>query len=120
MAQGWVDTTICQLATTTSRKGSELAIHQAIEGCQMTFEDAKRILDSVKEGRPVPDSVVNRAMQITGDLDDFDGEFCRLWRACGERQTEIRSSRGICEDIYPEEDSGLGAGDSASSEACHG
>ena len=52
----------------------------------MTFEDAKRILDSVKEGRPVPASVVNRAMQITGDLDDFDGEFCRLWRACGERQ----------------------------------
>lgn len=86
----------------------------------MTFEDAKRILDSVKEGRPVPASVVNRAMQITGDLDDFDGEFCRLWRACGERQTEIRSSKGICEDIYPQEDSGLGAGDSQVSEASHG
>jgi (2Fe-2S) ferredoxin len=100
MAQGWVDTAICQSATTTSRKGSEPAIYQAIEGCQMTFEDAKRILDSVKEGRPVPASVVNRAMQITGDLDDFDGEFCRLWRACGERQTEIRSSRGVREDVY--------------------
>lgn len=86
----------------------------------MTFEDARRILDSVKEGRPVPASVVNRAMQITGDLDDFDGEFCRLWRACGERQTEIRSSEGICEDIYPQEDSGLGAGDSPVSEASHG
>ncbi len=86
----------------------------------MTFEDAKRILDSVKEGRPVPDSVVNRAMQITGDLDDFDGEFCRLWRACGERQTEIRKAGGIRKDIHPQEDSGLGAGDSQSSETSHG
>jgi hypothetical protein len=49
----------------------------------MTFEDAIRVLDCVKEGRPMPDSVVNRALQITGDLDDFDGEFQRLWRACG-------------------------------------
>ena len=81
----------------------------------MTFEDAMRVLDCVKEGRPMPDSVVNRALQITGDLDDFDGEFLRLWRACGERQAEIRSSRGICQDIHPPKDSQLGAGDSSGS-----
>ena len=86
----------------------------------MTFEDAIRVLDCVKEGRPMPESVVNRALQITGDLDDFDGEFQRLWRACGEREAEIRSSRGICSDIYPSEDSQLGAGDSPSSQRSHG
>jgi hypothetical protein len=120
MAQGWVDTTISYFAPTTSRKGSEPAIHQAIEGCQMNLEYAHRILDGVKENKPTPDKLINKALQLTGDLDDFDGEFCRLWRACGERQTEIRSSRGICEDVYPQEDSGLGEGDSASSQACHG
>ncbi len=86
----------------------------------MTFEDAIRVLDCVKEGRPMPDSVVNRALQITGDLDDFDGEFLRLWRTCGERQAEIRSSRGICQDIYPPKDSQLGAGDSSGSQTSHG
>ena len=86
----------------------------------MTFEDAIRVLDCVKEGRPMPDSVVNRALQITGDLDDFDGEFLRLWRACGEREAEIRSSREICSDVHPAEDSQLGAGDSPSSQRSHG
>ena len=86
----------------------------------MNLEYAHRILDGVKESKPTPDKLINKALQITGDLDDFDGEFCRLWRACGERQTEIRSSKGICEDIYPQEDSGLGAGDSPICEASHG
>lgn len=86
----------------------------------MTLEDAIRILDCVKEGRPMPSSVVNRALQLTGDLDDFDGEFLRLWRASGERQAEICSSRGICSDIYPPENSQLGARDSQSSQASHG
>ena len=86
----------------------------------MTFEDAIRVLNCVKEGRPMPESVVNRALQITGDLDDFDGEFLRLWRTCGERQAEIRQTRGIRKDLYTQEDGKLGAGDSQSSETSHG
>lgn len=86
----------------------------------MTRQEADRVLDCVREGEAMPSSLVDRALQITGDLNDFHGEFCRLWRACGERQAEIRSSRGIREDIHTQEDSKLGAGDSQSSETSHG
>ena len=86
----------------------------------MTRQDADRVLDCVREGEAMPSSLVDRALQITGDLNDFHGEFCRMWRACGERQTEICKARGICEDIHAQEDSGLGAGDSQISEASHG
>jgi len=68
----------------------------------------------------MPSSLVDRALQITGDLNDFHGEFCRMWRACGERQTKIRKAEGIRKDIHAQEDSGLGAGDSQISEASHG
>lgn len=79
-----------------------------------------RILDSVKDGQEVPAFMINQALTVTGDFDDFDGEFLRLWRASGERQAEIRPSRGICQNIYPQEDGKLGAGDSSSSQASHG
>ncbi len=86
----------------------------------MTKQEAHKVLDAVREGEAMPTSLVDRALQVTGDLNDFHGEFCRLWRACGERQTEIRKAGGIRKDIHPQEDSGLGAGDSQSSETSHG
>ena len=86
----------------------------------MNRQEAHKVLDCVKAGEAMPSSLVDRALQITGDLNDFHGEFCRLWRACGERQTEIRKAGGIRKDIHPQEDSGLGAGDSQSSETSHG
>ena len=86
----------------------------------MTKQDAVKVLDAVREGEAMPTSLVDRALQITGDLNDFHGEFCRMWRACGERQAEIRQTRGIRKDLYTQEDSKLGAGDSQSSETSHG
>ena len=86
----------------------------------MNKQDAAKVLDAVREGESMPSSLVDRALQITGDLNDFHGEFCRMWRACGERQTEIRKAGGIREDIHTQKDSGLGAGDSQISEKSHG
>jgi hypothetical protein len=86
----------------------------------MTKQDAVKVLDAVREGEAMPSSLVDRALQITGDLNDFHGEFCRMWRACGERQAEIRQTRGIRKDLYTQEDGKLGAGDSQSSETSHG
>ena len=86
----------------------------------MNRQEAHKVLDCVKAGEAMPSSLVDRALQITGDLNDFHGEFCRLWRACGERQAEIRKAGGICEDIHAQEDSKLGAKDSQSSETSHG
>jgi chemotaxis regulatin CheY-phosphate phosphatase CheZ len=37
----------------------------------MTHQEAMRILDKVKDGQPYPDHIINRALQLTGDLDEL-------------------------------------------------
>ena len=86
----------------------------------MTKQEAHKVLDAVREGEAMPTSLVDRALQVTGDLNDFHGEFCRMWRACGERQAEIRQTGRVREDIHPQEDGKLGAGDSPNGETSHG
>jgi len=86
----------------------------------MTKQDAVKVLDAVREGEAMPCSLVDRALQITGDLNDFHGEFCRMWRACGERQAEICQTRGIRKDLHPQEDSELGVRGGTDSKASHG
>lgn len=37
----------------------------------MTYKQAMKILDRVREGQPFPDHIVDRALQLTGDLDEL-------------------------------------------------
>ena len=37
----------------------------------MTHQEAMRILDKVKDGQPYPEHIINRALQLTGDLDEL-------------------------------------------------
>jgi len=34
----------------------------------MTYEDAMKILDKVKDGVPYPDKIIQMALELTGDL----------------------------------------------------
>jgi len=34
----------------------------------MTYEDAMKILDKVKDGVPYPDKIIRMALELTGDL----------------------------------------------------
>ena len=46
----------------------------------MTHELAMKILDKVKEGIPYPKTVVDKALEMTGDLDELlekGSEHCR-------------------------------------------
>ena len=86
----------------------------------MTRQEAHKVLDAVREGEAMPTSLVDRALQVTGDLNDFHGEFCRMWRACGERQAEIRQTRGVRQDIHPQEDGKLGVRGGSDGETSHG
>jgi hypothetical protein len=36
----------------------------------MTYRQAVEILDKVREGQPYPDHIVDRALRLTGDLND--------------------------------------------------
>jgi hypothetical protein len=40
----------------------------------MTHELAMKILDKVKEGVPYPETIVNKALMMTGDLDELQQE----------------------------------------------
>jgi len=45
----------------------------------MTYTLAMKILDKVKEGTPYPQRVVDKALEMTGDLDELQqegGEQC--------------------------------------------
>lgn len=37
----------------------------------MTWEQAMKLLDKLKEGVPYPDNAINEALRITGDLDEL-------------------------------------------------
>ena len=37
----------------------------------MTYKQAMKILDRVREGQPFPDHIVDRALKLTGDLDEL-------------------------------------------------
>ena len=37
----------------------------------MTYKQAMEILDKVREGQPFPDHIINKALQLTGDLDEL-------------------------------------------------
>ena len=41
----------------------------AFKDKQMTPEHAKQILDRVREGIYYPESVINKALELTGDID---------------------------------------------------
>jgi len=40
----------------------------------MTHELAMKILDKVKEGTPYPQTIIQRALMMTGDLDELQQE----------------------------------------------
>ena len=45
----------------------------------MTHELAMKILDKLKDGTPYPETIVNKALMMTGDLDELQqesGEQC--------------------------------------------
>jgi hypothetical protein len=37
----------------------------------MTYEMAMRILDKVREGIPYPESIITKALEMTGDIDGY-------------------------------------------------
>jgi hypothetical protein len=44
---------------------------------KMTYEMAMKILDKVREGIPYPESIITKALEMTGDLDGY-GTFYGL------------------------------------------
>jgi hypothetical protein len=38
----------------------------------MTYEDAMKILDRVKDGVPYPEKIIRLALELTGDLQQTD------------------------------------------------
>jgi hypothetical protein len=38
----------------------------------MTYEDAMKILDKVKDGVPYPEKIIRLALELTGDLQQTD------------------------------------------------
>lgn len=46
---------------------------------ELTHEMAMKILDKLKDGTPYPETIVNKALMMTGDLDELQqesGEQC--------------------------------------------
>ena len=37
----------------------------------MTWDEAMKILDKVREGQPFSDHIINKALELTGDLDEL-------------------------------------------------
>jgi hypothetical protein len=56
----------------------------------MTHELAMKILDKVKEGTPYPRLIVERALMMTGDLDELQQEVSEQCRG----QNTTRKSLG--------------------------
>ena len=52
----------------------------------MTYEQAKKILDHVREGVYYPDSIVDFALQLTGDIEEHQAQ--RGQRMASEIQTQ--------------------------------
>jgi len=53
--------------------------NNTLEDTSVTHELAMKILDKVKEGTPYPQRVVDKALMMTGDLDELQqkgGEQC--------------------------------------------
>ncbi len=58
----------------------------------MTYEQAKKILDHVREGVYYPDRIVEFALQLTGDLEEHQAQ--RSERMASEIQTQGQRGRG--------------------------
>jgi hypothetical protein len=39
-----------------------------MENPKMTYEDAMKLLDKVKDGVPYPEKIIRMALELTGDL----------------------------------------------------
>jgi hypothetical protein len=39
-----------------------------MENFEMTYEDAMKLLDKVKDGVPYPEKIIRMALELTGDL----------------------------------------------------
>ena len=48
--------------------------NNTLEHSIMTYTLAMKILDKVKEGVPYPETIVNKALIMTGDLDELQQE----------------------------------------------
>ena len=58
----------------------------------MTYEQAQKILDRVREGVHYPDSIVDFALQLTGDIEEHQAQ--RSQRMATEIQTQGQPGRG--------------------------
>ncbi len=61
-------------------------------GVNMTYEQAQKILDRVREGVYYPESIVDFALQLTGDLAEHQAQ--RSKRMGSEIQTQGQRGRG--------------------------
>jgi hypothetical protein len=57
---------------------------------KMTHELAMKILDKVKEGTPYPQTIIQRALMMTGDMDELQQESSEQPRG----QSATRESLG--------------------------
>lgn len=46
-----------------------MVLRQKNGGCYMTYQKAMQILDKVREGVHYPAWVINKALELTGDID---------------------------------------------------
>jgi hypothetical protein len=55
----------------------------------MTHEMAMRILDKLKEGTPYPKTIVDKALMMTGDLDELQQESIEQPRGQGATRESL-------------------------------
>ena len=48
-----------------------ICISHPSKGTSMTYEMAMKILDRVREGIPYPESIITKALEMTGDIDGY-------------------------------------------------
>jgi hypothetical protein len=55
----------------------------------MTHEMAMRILDKLKEGTPYPKTIIDKALMMTGDLDELQQESIEQPRGQGATRESL-------------------------------
>ena len=73
----------------------------------VNYFQAKKLLDGIKDGRDAPLVLINRALSLTGDLDDICGDIYSGWQSSGEGQTQVCQAWEVCADVHTPENKRL-------------
>lgn len=84
-----------------------LLVRNVIRDLQLNYFQAKRLLDEIKDGRDAPLVLINKALSLTGDMDDICDDIYSGWQSSGKGQTEVCKTWEVCPDIHTTKNQGL-------------